>query len=120
MTCDFMSALFLIFGTIAILLAFHYIFYSEKDTDVINDITCDESEETDEEFLPDIINVPGHEFLYYRLSTGDVYVLSIEDDGEHFEPFIFRDYLCKYLEGRIVEVDGDEVIAIVHTATLPD
>lgn len=113
-------ALFLILGAMVILLATCRRFLAKNDDSVIDDLTDDELEETDDEFLTDIINIPGHEFLYYSLSTREVYGLSIEDDGEYFESFISNEHLCKYIKGRIVEVVDDEVVAIVHSATLPD
>lgn len=112
-------ALFLILGAMVILLTTCRRFI-HKDHDVVDDLTDDELEEADDEFLTDIINIPGHEFLYYSLSTREVYGLSIEDDGKYFESFISNEHLCKYIKGKIVEVVDDEVVAIVHSATLPD
>lgn len=112
-------ALFLILGAIVILLVSRRRFINKND-DVVDDLTDDELEEADDEFLTDIINIPGHEFLYYSLSTREVYGLSIEDDGEYFESFIINEHLCKYIKGKIVEVVDDEVVAIVHSATLPN
>ena len=87
---------------------------------------CDENFEEDDEdieiadaFPKDIQNVPGHEFLFFSYETRFVYKMYEEDDIEFLEPFVFNNHLCKYINGRIMEVVQDRIIAIVHTACLP-
>ena len=89
----------------------------EKDN-VVDDLTDDELVADD--FPADIVNVPGHNSLYYSIDTLDVYSTYVENGIENLETFTSNEHLCKYIKGRIVEVVDGEVVAIVHSATLPD
>lgn len=110
-------ALFLILGATAILLVSCRRFSPQGD-DVVDDLTDDELVADD--FPADIINVPGHISLYYSIDTFDVYSTYIENGIENLETFTSNNHLCKYINGRVVEVVDDELVAIVHSANLPN
>ena len=110
-------ALFLILGVMVMLLVSRRRFIP-KDDDVVDDLTDDELVADD--FPADIVNVPGHNSLYYSIDTLDVYSTYVENGIENLETFTSNNHLCKYINGRVVEVLNNEVVAIVLTATLPD
>lgn len=93
--------------------------FAKKD-DTIDDISEGNIEvEYVDDFPDDITNVPGHEYLYYSTSTRIVYKVYVNEDIEFLDIFTNNGHLCKYLNGKIMEVVDDEIIAIVHTAILP-
>lgn len=99
-------------------------FISKDDSVIDVDIEPEETafeDADDDEILTDIFNIPGHENLYYSLSTREVYCLSFEDDDrEYFVSFIHNNHLCRYINGRVLEVINDKEVAIVHSASLPN
>ncbi len=112
-------ALFLISGVMYFLSSALKRFFTKKDDDTIDDITGDGLVPVEDDFPEDIIQVPGHSFLYYNRVTLDVYGVIIEDDIESLVEFTSNNRLCKYIQGKIVEVADGRVVAIVHSATLP-
>lgn len=115
----FWILLFLVLGTAIILFASSHYFAKKDDT--IDDISENNVEvEYVDDFPDDIINVPGHEYLYYSTSTLVVYKVYVNDDIEFLDIFTNNGHLCNYLNGKIMEVVDDEIIAIVHTAILPN
>ena len=116
----FWIALFLLGGAVLILFASR-LFTGREYDDTIDDFPTDEVEvEYVDDFPDDIVNVPGHDFLYFSLTTRDVYRVFIKDDIEFLAIFTSNNHLCKYINGRIMEVVDGKLIAIVHTATLPN
>lgn len=112
-------ALYLIFGAIIILFVSCCGVLNKKEKDnVVDDLTDDEL--VSDDFPADIVNVPGHNSLYYSIDTLDVYSTYVENGIENLEAFISNGHICKYIKCRIVEVSDNEVVAIVHNATLPD
>lgn len=115
----FWVLLFLVLGTAIILFASSHSFAKKDDT--IDDISENKIEvEYVDDFPDDITNVPGYEYLYYSTSTWDVYKVYFNDDIEFLDIFTNNGHLCKYLNGKIMEVVDGEIIAIVHTAILPN
>ena len=116
---NFWMVLVLIIGALVLLFA-HRLFQNPAD-DTIDDISEDNIEvEYVDDFPDDIINVPGHIFLYYSISTMDVYKVSLTGDLEILDVFTSNGHLCKYIGGKIMEVVDDGKLLIVHPASLPN
>lgn len=117
--CVFMIALLLVLGGLSILVFSHL--FMRKNDDTIDDIFVNNVEiEYVDDFPEDIVNVPGYDLLYYSIETGKVYKVFIKDDIEYLDIFTINNHLCKYINGKIMEVVDDKIIAIVHTAVLPN
>lgn len=115
---NLLGILLLILFGIAVIMPFRPI--AKKD-DTIDDISESNIEvEYVDDFPDDITNVPGHKYLYYSTSTRIVYKVYVNKDIEFLDIFTSNGHLCKYLNGKIMEVVDDEIIAIVHTAVLPN
>lgn len=115
----FWIVLFMIIGAIVIL--FTSRIFPVKNDDTIDDISQNNIEvEYVDDFPDDIVNVPGHNYLYYSINTCDVYKVFVKDDIEYLDIFTSNNHLCKYVNGRIMETVDGKIIAIVHTAVLPN
>lgn len=115
----FWILLFLIFGAAVILFASSHSIAKKDDT--IDDISESNIEvEYVDDFPDDITNVPGHEYLYYSTSTRIVYKVYVNEDIEFLDIFTSNGHLCKYLNGKIMEVVDDGKLLIVHPASLPN
>lgn len=113
---NFWMVLVLVIGALVFLFS-HKLFPNPAD-DTIDDISENNIEIVDD-FPDDIVNVPGHIFLYYSISTMDVYKVSITDDLEILDVFTNNGHMCKYIGGKIMEVVDDGKLLIVHPASLP-
>lgn len=116
-----------LFWIIAFLIVFggfiliRYLFPVKEDPDTVDDISGNEIEENQEDIPSDLVNVPGHLFLYYSPTTRYVYSVSFTGNAKIFDVYISKNNrLCKYLGSKIVEVEDDKVVAIVYNDSLPN
>lgn len=110
-------AVFLILGMLAIL--FVRRFSPKDDNEIIDDLESNDVLIGDD-FPDDKIKIPGHESLYYSLISNDVFMVLEEGDIEYLEFFTSNGHECKYVNGKVVEVVNDSIVAIVHKSCLPD
>ena len=104
---------------LGVLVSIRYLFPVKEDPDIVDDIFGD-MEVADEIDVPlDIVNVPGHRFLYYSPSTRYVYGVYFTESAKIFDMYTSNNRFCKYLNGRIMEVIDNKVIAAVYTPSLP-
>lgn len=96
-----------------------------EDYDLEDEPALDESdiEFVDDGGIHDIINVPGHQDLYYSQIDLLVYKVipeSGDNENEYLEGFFFNDMYCIYIDGKVCTVDDNgNIVAIVHPAVLP-